>query len=267
MIYVGLAAISVLVSAGNPAYLFDRAADQLAGVLPLAVVAVAAMAGAAPARGLRSRTESGLLAFVAAVRTALDAHRRGVRETLAFVGAAFGTLSGAFLLVSLSFEAGHVAASFIAAAVGSILLAAAARVRSTALAVASYAWLGVVLVEAWVDGARFVDDLTSFSIGGWSVLALGCAAARWVCHRVLEPGRRAQDWLFGSVAVVVSVSATSGIALLTPDGGRLAGLGLFLVAASFVALAAGVFSREGFGTRRPFSGLSASSSSSAPSPS
>ena len=65
-------------------------------------------------------------------------------------------------------------------------------------------------------------------------------------HRVLEPGRRAQDWLFGSVAVVVSVSATSGIALLTPDGGRLAGLGLFLVAASYVALAAGVFSREGF---------------------
>ena len=188
-----------------------------------------------------------MLAFVAAVRTALDAHRRGVRETLAFVGAAFGTLSAAFLLVSLSFEAGHVAASFIAAAVGSILLAASARFRSTALAVASYAWLGVVLVEAWVDGARFVDDLTSFSIGGWSVFAASAALLLGAyAHRVLERGRRAQDWLFGSVAVVVSVSATSGIALLTPDGGRLAGLGLFLVAASYVALAAGVFSREGF---------------------
>ena len=248
LIYVGLAAVSVLVSAGNPAYLFDRAADQLAGVLPLAAVAVAAIGGALlPPEAYRSRTESGLLAFVAAVRTALDAHRRGVRETLAFVGAAFGTLSAAFLLVSFSFEAGHVAASFLAAAVGSILLAAAARIRSTALAVASYAWLGVVLVEAWVDGARFVDDLTSFSIGGWSVLAASAALLLGAyAHRVLEPGRRAQDWLFGSVAVVVSVSATSGIALLTPDGGRLAGLGLLLVAASYVALAAGVFSREGF---------------------
>jgi len=104
-----------------------------------------------------------------------------------------------------------------------------------------------VLVEAWVDGARFVDDLTSFSIGGWSVLAASAALLLGAyAHRVLEPGRRAQDWLFGSVAVVVSVSATSGIALLTPDGGRLAGLGLLLVAASYVALTAGVFSREGF---------------------
>ena len=248
LIYLGLAAVSVLVSAGNPAYLFDRAADQLAGVLPLAAVAVAAIGGALlPPEAYRSRTETGLLAFVATVRKALDAHRRGVRETLAFVGAAFGTLSAAFLLVSFSFEAGHVAASFLAAAVGSILLAAAARIRSTALAVASYAWLAVVLVEAWVDGARFVDDLTSFSIGGWSVLAASAALLLGAyAHRVLEPGRRAQDWLFGSVAVVVSVSATSGIALLTPDGGRLAGLGLFLVAASYVALAAGVFSREGF---------------------
>jgi uncharacterized membrane protein len=248
LIYLGLAAVSVLVSAGNPAYLFDRAADQLAGVLPLAAVAVAAIGGALlPPEGYRSRTETGLLAFVAAVRTALDAHRRGVRETLAFVGAAFGTLAGAFLLVSLSFEAGHVAASFLAAAVGAILLDAAARIRSTALAVASYAWLAVVLVEAWVDGARFVDDLTSFSIGGWSVLAASAALLLGAyAHRVLEPGRRAQDWLVGSIAVVVSVSATSGIALLAPDGGRLAGLGLLLVAASYVALAAGVFSREGF---------------------
>ena len=53
LIYFGLAAVSVLVSAGNPAYLFDRAADQLAGALPLAAVAVAAIGGALlPPRGL-----------------------------------------------------------------------------------------------------------------------------------------------------------------------------------------------------------------------
>jgi hypothetical protein len=49
-------------------------------------------------------------------------------------------------------------------------------------------------------------------------------------HRVLDPQRSAQDWLFGTVAVVVSVSAMFGVALLTPDGGRRAGLGVLLVA-------------------------------------
>ena len=271
LIYLGLAAVSVLVSAGNPAYLFDRAADQLAGVLPLAAVAVAAIGGALlPPAAYRSRTETGLLAFVADRAHGARRTRRGVRETLAFVGAAFGTLAGAFLLVSLSFEAGHVAASFLAAAVGSLLLAAAARIRSTALAVASYAWLGVVLVEAGVfDGARFVDDYTS------SRSAAGrCLPPRRRCCSVRMPiacssrERRAQDWLFGTVAVVVSVSRRrpgSPCSHRTAGAWRGSAFSSWLLPTS---PSRRVSSRaRDSGTQRPFSGLSASSSSSAPSPS
>jgi hypothetical protein len=105
-----------------------------------------------------------------------------------------------------------------------------------------------VLVEAGVfDGAGFEDDSTLFSIGGWSVLAAAAALLLGAyTHRVLEPRRRAQDWLFGSVAVAVSIAATSGVSLLAPDGRPRAGLGMFLVAAAYVALSAGVFRREGF---------------------
>ncbi len=94
LVYLVMAAVSVLVTTGAPDHLFDEAADQLAAVLPLGAVAVAAIGGAicVPA-SYRGRTETGLLAFVAIVRSALKLWRRGIRETLAFVGAAFGTLS------------------------------------------------------------------------------------------------------------------------------------------------------------------------------
>jgi uncharacterized membrane protein len=249
IVYVGLSAVSAVVTAGQPGYLFDDAADQLAAVLPLAAVAAAAIGGALMLpREYNARTESGLLAFVAGVRRELAAHGPGLREVFAFVGALFGTLAASFLLVSLSFEVGHIAASFLAAAVGALLLTAAARIRSTALAIASYAWLGGVLVEAWgFDAVHFEDDSTAFSSGGWSLLAASAALLLGAyAHRVLEPERRARDWLFGTVAVVVSVAADSGLALLLPDGGRLAGVGMLVIALSYVALAAGIFPREGF---------------------
>ena len=249
LVYVCLAGISVLVSAGEPGLLFDEAADQLAGVLPLAAVAAAALGGALLTPAVyEARTEAGLFAFVAGVRRTLDVHRRGLREALAFVAALFATLAGAFLLVSLSFEAGHIAASFLAAAVGALLLVAAARHRSNALAAASYAWLAVVLVEAWgYDGTHFEDDVTLFSSGGWSLLAASAAFVLGAyAHRLLDPERRGRDWLLGAIAVVGAVAVTGGLSWLLPDGGRLVGVGLLLAALSYVGLAAGVFPREGF---------------------
>ena len=249
IVYTVLAGVSALISAGRPHYLFDVAADQLAGVLPLAAVAAAATGGALLVpREYRVRTEAGLLAFVSGLRTALAAHRGGLRETLAFAGAVFGTLAGAFLVVSFSFEAGHVGASFLAAAVGVLLLIAAARIRSNALAAGSYVWLAVVLAEAWAyDVPEFEDDLTSFSPGGWSLLAASAALILGAyAHRVLDRERQGRDWLLGAAAVVAAVSATSGVALLTPDGGRVAGLAMLAIALAYVALAAGVFVRDGF---------------------
>src|SRR5262249_18833935 len=55
-----------------------------------------------------------------------------------------------------------------------------------------------------------------------------------------------RDWLFGTIAVVAAVSATSALGLLLPDGGRLAGVGMLVIALAYVALVAGVFRREGF---------------------
>ena len=65
-------------------------------------------------------------------------------------------------------------------------------------------------------------------------------------HRVLDPTRRGRDWLFGVAATIAAVAATSGIALLQPDDERAAGIGCLIVAAVYVALAAGIFSRDGF---------------------
>jgi predicted membrane protein DUF2339 len=248
LVYSCLAAGSVLVSEGELDRLFDESADHLAAVLPLASVAAAAIGGALLApRSYRVRTEKGLLSFVSDVRAALAAHRPGIQEALAFVGAAFATLGAAFLLVSLSFEAGHVAASFLAATVGAVLLAAAARIRSTALSVAAYAWLAIVLVEAWAfDGPKFAGA-ADVSHGGWSLLAASAAFLLGAyAHRLLDPDRRGRDWLLGVVAVVATVAATSGLSFLLPDGGRLAGVGVLVMALSYFGLAAGVFSRAGF---------------------
>jgi uncharacterized membrane protein len=249
LMYVVLAAISVLVGAGAPGLLFDETADQLGGVLPLAAVGVAAIAGAVLVpRSYRARTESGLLAFVAVLRAALDARRGGIREALALVGGAFATLAAAFLLVSISFEAGHIVASVLAAVVGALFLAAAAGLRSTPLAVASYAWLAVVLVESLAfDADTFTDDATDASSGGWSVLAASAGLLLGAyAHRLLDPERRGRDWLFGVVSTVVAVTAVLGVALLEPNDERVAGVGVLLVALAYFGLAAGFFSRDGF---------------------
>jgi uncharacterized membrane protein len=247
-VYLTLAAVSALVSSAKPEYLFDKDADQLAGVLPLGAVAVAAIGGAlfVPA-AYRERTESGLLAFVAEVRKAFATHRGGIRETLALAGGVLGTLAASFLLVSISFEGGHIGASYVAAAVGGAYLAAAARIRSNALAVASYAWLAVVLVESFAfDVDSFSDDATDASQGGWSVLAAsgGLLFGAYV-HRILDPERRGRDWLLGVAATVAGVSATLGMGFVWPDDRLPAGIGLLLVALVYFSLAGGVFSRVG----------------------
>jgi uncharacterized membrane protein len=248
IVYLALAGVSVLVSNGRLDFLFDQGADQLAGVPPLAAVALAAAGSAVfTPSSYRERTESGLLTFLGDLRRALAAHRDGLRELLGFVGAGYGTLAAAFLFVSFDFEVGHIAASCLAAAVGALLLATAARIRSTASAVASYAWLSVVLVESFFDAAEFLDDATDASTGGWSVLAASAGLLLGAyAHRVLDPAGRGRDWLLGTAAAIAAVVATLGVGTLQPDGGVPAGIGLIVAALVYVALAAGVFRRTGF---------------------
>jgi uncharacterized membrane protein len=236
--YATLAAVHALSFEARLDLLFDRNADHLAAVLPLAAAAlgIAGSALLAPSR-YTERTESGLLAFVAEIRRLLVDHRRGIRETSLFTAVLLGTLSGAFGLISISFEWGHVGATALAAAVGAALLGASGVLRSDALAVGTYYWLGVVLAEA------LAFDADQFEPGGWSaVLAAAGVLAGSYGHRVLLPASRARDIVTGTAVTIAAVAGAFGIAEVA-DGDTAGGLGLLAATGVYVALAAGVFRR------------------------
>jgi hypothetical protein len=252
--YVVLASAQALGTDAALGALFDESADHLAEVLPLGSVAFALAAAAvlAPRRYV-PRTESGLFAFVRDLRCALVRHRAGIAETLGFAAAAFVTLAAAFALVTASFQWGHVATSVLAATVGAAWLAVAGRRQSLELAIASYAWLAVVLIEAFAfDLDEFYEEseelyeVAGLSEGGWSVLAASAGLlAGSYAHRILRAGHRGADVLLGSVAAVVAVSASIGIGVLF-ETAQESGVGFLLAALAYGGLAAGVFQRDGF---------------------
>jgi uncharacterized membrane protein len=236
LVYAVLAATHALAVEGRLDLLFDRDADHLAGVLPLAAAAVGfAAAGLLAPSGYETRTETGFLAFVSEIRKALDTRRKGLREALSFGAALFGTLAASFALLAVSFEWGHVGAAALAAAVGATALAVSGRLRSDAPAVAAYYWLGVVLATT------LVYDIDELSPGGWSVVAaaaglLGGAYA----HRLLGPESSARDAVCGVAASLAALSGAFAIGDLA-DTDRAAGLGFLVEAALYALLAAGVF--------------------------
>jgi len=246
--YATLALLHTVGSEGSADLLFDAGADHGASVLPLAATALgaAAVAALAPAEHV-ARGEAGLLAFLAELREALEESRREFRETFAYVAAALATLAASFALVSVSYEWGHVAATSLAALVGGVLLGVAGRRRRDGLAVAAHAWLAATLVVAFAFDAReFYDDVTELSTGGWSILATGAATLGGAyALRLSWPSSRGRDLVLGVDAVVAAAAAALGVALLTTDELR-AGLALLACAVVYGALAAYVFSRDGF---------------------
>ena len=252
IVYLSLAAVSALATDGRLDYLFDESADQLAGTLPLAAAAAAAVAcGLFVPASYRERTEAGLLAFVGSLRTGFAKHREGLREALVFAGAALGTLAAAFLCISVSWEWGHVAASAVAAVVGAALLAAAGRLRSDPLAGAAYFWLGIVLAEALAFdvGAFDHDDgleLVAASVGGWSVIAAAAGLlAGAYAHRLVSESTPERDALLGIAAGFAAASGAFGIAVVS-DGDTARGIGLLAASAVYVALSGAVFTRAPF---------------------
>jgi hypothetical protein len=245
--YAALAAAQALGTDAVPGIMFDESGDRLGAVLPLASVAAAlAAAGQLVPDPYVPRTETGLLAFVRAVRVGFVRRRAGIAETLGFAAAAFATLAAAFALTAASFQWGHVAASALAAIVGAVVLGVAGRRQSLRLAVASYVWLAVVLLEALAfDVDAFYDDDMLLSDGGWSVAsaAAGLLGGAYA-HRILHANRRGADVLLGIVAGVAAVSTSIAIGFLT-DTERGAGSGFLVAAVAYGALAAGVFRRDG----------------------
>jgi len=244
--YAALAAVSAFVSQGNLELLFDEDADHLAGALPHATAAAAAVgAGLLAPASYRARTETGLLAFLAAIRRWLDEHRAGLREALVFAGAALATFGASFALLSLSFEWGHVASSALAAAAGATILGVAGLLRSDWLAMSAFVWLSIVLAEALAyDGPTF--EVGDASTGGWSIVAAsaGITAGSYVL-RVLQPERRVLDAVCGAaIGLAFLTGAAIGVVWLDPDRTPI-GLGWLVVACMHAALAAGVFRRPG----------------------
>jgi uncharacterized membrane protein len=246
IVYAALATWMALVSEGTPAALFDEEADHLAGLLPLAAAAAGALAsGLLAPSSYVERTEAGLLAFLADLRRTLETYRAGLREGLVLWGAALATLAASFLLVSVSFDWGHVLASVLAAAVGALFLGAAGRFGSDPLAFAAFTWLAVVLVEAWgFDGDHLEGD--DGSIGGLSLLAAAAGIVGGAyAYRILRRGGRAQDVILGVSAGVAWVTALAGVVWLDPDHEFQIGIGFLCVAAAYGGLSAGVFGRDG----------------------
>ena len=189
--YLALATGHALVVDAPPSLLFDPVRADTCASIALAAVALAALVAGvvAPARHVVA-TETGVLAFLASVRTFLGTHRSALQETLVFSAGVLGVLASAVFLTGIAFDAGHVAATAIAAAAGAAALAVAARRRSTGLIVASLVALLVVLGESIYD----VGELARVEIGRsadcrWSSRRPGCSQA--ASHSVSSIRRRA----------------------------------------------------------------------------
>jgi uncharacterized membrane protein len=238
--YATLSAGHALVAEARIDLLFQEDTDQMRGALPLfAAAAGFVVAGVFAPESYVVRTESGPLAFVHRLRVALDENRHSLREALVFVGTVLATLGAAFALVSISFDAGHIAATALAAAVGATILAIAGQRGSEWLAFAAYYWLGAVVVEA------VAFDVPDVSGGGWSALAaaaglLGGAYA----NRLFYGESRVRDAVAGVTAILAALTAGVGIAEVT-DTRVAGGLATLVLAAAYAGLSAGVFRRAG----------------------
>ena len=248
LVYLALAAWHVLAVDAPPTMLFDSAlADASAGVALAAVALAALVAGlTAPATHVPV-TETGVLAFLSGVRAALETHRPGLQESLVFMAGVLAVLASAVVLTGISFEAGHMLLSVIAATAGAAGLVVAARRRSTGLIVASLVALLVVLGESAFDASEFMRD-DDRSVGGISMLA---AAAGLLLGgfalRAIHPTPRRLGLVSGAAALTTLAWSSSALALLVPRANEYdpseawMGIGMVVVAAVYVALAAVVF--------------------------
>ena len=151
-----------------------------------------------------------LLATVAAIVGA---------QTLVFSAGVLGVLASAVLLTGIDFDAGHVAATAIAAAAGAAALAVAARRRSAGLIVSALVALLVVLGESVYDVGELAGD-SDRSIGGLSMIfaAAGLLAGGFAL-RVLHPTPRRLGIVSGAAAIVALGWSTFGVAYLAPQNG------------------------------------------------
>jgi hypothetical protein len=246
LVYVGLAGVHVFVLDAPPDTIFH---DPVSG---MAAVSVAGLALAALAAGLLApaetvaRTETGLLAWLAVVRTELATYREPLRTWLIFGGAAISTYAVALSLVAISFRSGHLAATIVAATIGAVVTAASARRGSVALIVASLAWLaGVLTVAAAFDVPEFAVEAVHRSYGGWALIVAAAGALAGCFLFQLFYSKAGSPVVPGSGGVIALAASVAGIALLSPPGDVLTsswiGWRLLAPALVLVALSASMF--------------------------
>ena len=189
--YAALAAANALAN-NRPDVIFHDPVSAHAALSAASVAVAVIAAGLLAPVQTGARTETGLLAWLAAVRAELAKHHLAIREWLVFAGAALGTYAAALALVSVSFQEGHVAATILAATVGVAVTAAASRRVSVGLVAASFAWLsGVFVVAATFDVDEFGTGFSDRSYGGWALIAasFGALAGGYLFQRLYpKPG-------------------------------------------------------------------------------
>jgi uncharacterized membrane protein len=246
LVYCGITAAHVLLVDAPPKLVFE------APVPGIAAASVAALALALLGTGFlapveaTARTESGLLAWLAPVRTWLAEHRVGLQEGLVLGAAASGTYAAAILLTAYSFRPGHLAATIVATTVGALAVAISARRGSVELVAASLAWVGgVFAIATGFDVPEFAVDAVHRSYGGWALIAAsaGVLAACFAFQLLFRAVSNAGVPAGGGVLALAGSAA--GIALISPAGDVLQStwIGWRLLAPSLVllGLAASVF--------------------------
>ena len=246
LVYCAVTAAHVLLVDAPPKLIFE---EPVPGMAAASVAALAlAFLGAgilAPAEAV-ARTESGLLAWLAPVRTWLVAHRAGLQEALVFGGAATATYAVAILLTAHSFRTGHLAATIVATTIGAVAVALSSRRGSVGLVAASLAWVGgVFAIATGFDVPEFAVEEIHRSYGGWALIAAsaGVLAACFAFQLLFRSVRHTAVPAGGGVLALAG--AAVGIALISPAGDVLEstwiGWRLLVPTLVFLGLSASVF--------------------------
>jgi hypothetical protein len=237
--YLALATGHLLVVTEPFEELFRESVDARTAIPTLAVAAAATAAGLLAPPTYRATGEVGVLAFLAAVRTALLAARDRLVETVLTLAAAFGVVALGILAVSIDVDSGHLALTAVAALVAVVGVVVAWRRRAKGLAAASLVASFVVVAEAgWYD----VDELAPGWGGTSLLLAAAGLLAAGVLLRVLWETPARLGLASGAAAICALVASFVAIGVLVPDGPDLAtrlwtALGAALIALVHLVLA------------------------------
>jgi uncharacterized membrane protein len=254
-----LGALAYLLLAGAHALVFDAPPDSLflatrhpaSGAAALAATVVAALAVVRlSGADWNDGSERGVLRFVAPIVSGLRTHQRELRLACACIATLFAVDAVSLAILELfestwssggvtaAFHRGHVGVTIVWSLAGLAAVAVATRRRSDAARNVAFGWLAVTGLEvAAYDGTQLVGIAFSLSFAAVATALVLAGYLREVLER-----RTSLSW---ETIVAVLVGVAYGVGSLYPaDTERQFGLGLLVISALLLLLAASVFTRS-----------------------